>query len=318
MTRYGCDQRWLSAIASGLGHLCWRIIAQSGEGELPVALIRSPLFGRFLVSLPYVNTAGPSVSDPAIAAELVQKAIEAADEHRVRFLEVRSEFTVAHEKLLTRTDAKVHMRLPLTDTAEQLWKQFDPKVRNQIRKAEKCNLTVHWGGAELLPEFYRVFAINMRDLGTPVYGKRLFQAVLDTFGQDAELCVVRIGQKPIAGALLVHGDEFSEVPSASSLRSYNQTNPNMLMYWHLLMRAIDRGSRYFDFGRSSVDSGTYRFKKQWGAMPCPAIWQYYVRRGTMADMRPENRRFSLAIKVWKCLPVWLTRCIGPLIVRGIP
>lgn len=318
MTRYGCDQRWLSAIASGLGHLCWRINALSGEGELPVALVRSPLFGRFLVSLPYVNTAGPSVSEPAIAAELVQKAIDAADEHRVRFLEVRSEFAVVHEKLLTRTDAKVHMRLPLTDTADQLWKQFDPKVRNQIRKAEKCNLTVHWGGAELLAEFYRVFAVNMRDLGTPVYGKRLFQAILNTFGEDAELCVVRMGQKPIAGALLVHGDEFSEVPSASSLRSYNQTNPNMLMYWHLLMRAIDRGSRYFDFGRSSVDSGTYRFKKQWGAVPCPAIWQYYVRRGTMADMRPENRRFSRAIKVWKCLPVWLTRCIGPLIVRGIP
>jgi hypothetical protein len=90
------------------------------------------------------------------------------------------------------------------------------------------------------------------------------------------------------------------------------------MYWHLLQRAIERGQQGFDFGRSSADSNTYRFKKQWGAKPEPAAWQYYVRSGNPGDMRPENSKYARAVRVWQKLPVPLTRLIGPSIVRGIP
>jgi FemAB-related protein (PEP-CTERM system-associated) len=158
----------------------------------------------------------------------------------------------------------------------------------------------------------------MRDLGTPVFGRRLFRAILDRLGGQAELCVVRDGVRPIAAALVVHGQGVSEVPSASSLKEYNPANANMLMYWHLLQRAIERGQQTFDFGRSSVDGNTFRFKKQWGAAPHPAIWQYYVRSGNVGDVRPDNARYRLAIRVWQRLPVWFTRVIGPPIVRGIP
>ena len=210
------------------------------------------------------------------------------------------------------------MRLELPVLAEELWDSFKPKVRNQIRKGEQADLTVHWGREELLAEFYAVFAQNMRDLGTPVFGRPLFRAILGQFPTAAELCVVRLGTRPVAGALLTHGPCMSEVPSASSLRRFNSTNANMLMYWHLLRRTIERGQRAFDFGRSTIDSNTFRFKKQWGAQPHPAVWQYHVRRGTIGDMRPDNRRYQLMIRTWQRLPVALTRLIGPAIVRGIP
>jgi hypothetical protein len=74
----------------------------------------------------------------------------------------------------------------------------------------------------------------------------------------------------------------------------------------------------FDFGRSTIDSNTFRFKKQWGAEPEPSVWQYYVRRGTIGQLRPDNARFGLAIRAWQRLPLWLTRLVGPAIVRGIP
>jgi len=90
------------------------------------------------------------------------------------------------------------------------------------------------------------------------------------------------------------------------------------MYWELLKRAVERGQRVFDFGRSSEGSGTYRFKQQWGAQPHPSVWQYYLRQGSASDMRPDNKKFGLAIRVWQKLPVALTRLIGPSIVRGIP
>ena len=241
-----------------------------------------------------------------------------ADSLDVQYLELRHEVEISHPALTERLTSKVHMRLALPSSADDLWRQFDPKVRNQIRKAEKQGLTVNWGGSDLLPDFYRVFSHNMRDLGTPVFGRRLFQCILAEFPECADVCVVRLKRRPIAAALLIHGRSMSEVPSASSLRRYNSTNANMLMYWHLLQRAIQRGQAAFDFGRSGVDSRTFRFKKQWGAMPEPAVWQYYVRKGTVQDMRPENEKYRRLINIWRRLPVSLTRIVGPTIVRGIP
>ncbi len=111
---------------------------------------------------------------------------------------------------------------------------------------------------------------------------------------------------------------MTEVPSASSLREFNSTSANMLLYWTLLSRAIERGQSVFDFGRSSKGGGTYRFKAQWGAKESPAVWQHYVREGSATDMRPNSGKFDLMIRSWQKLPVWLTQVIGPSIVRGIP
>jgi lipid II:glycine glycyltransferase (peptidoglycan interpeptide bridge formation enzyme) len=129
---------------------------------------------------------------------------------------------------------------------------------------------------------------------------------------------VRAGATPVAGALLLHGWGVTEVPSASSLRSHNPTCANMLMYWHLLERAVGRGQDVFDFGRSTKDSGPYRFKKQWGATPAGAEWQYYLRSGELDAARADNPRYQRFIRIWQHLPVSLTRLIGPSIVRGIP
>jgi FemAB-related protein (PEP-CTERM system-associated) len=210
------------------------------------------------------------------------------------------------------------MRLRLPTTSERLWKSFSPKVRNQIRKGEKPGFTIRWGGFDLLDGFHDVLSRNMRDLGTPVFGKSLFAEILAAFPKDAELCLVSDGWRPIAGAMLLHGRGSTEVPTASSLREYNPSCANMLMYWHLLQRAIDRRQRLFDFGRSTVDSSTHHFKKQWGAEPHPATWQYHVREGTVGDMRPDNPRYQLAIRAWRKLPLGVTRWLGPKIVRGIP
>jgi serine/alanine adding enzyme len=231
---------------------------------------------------------------------------------------LRHEQELEHPALTGRNKSKVHMRLALPDFPGPLWESLPAKVRNQVRKGEKSGLEVVWGGMELLSEFHAVFSRNMRDLGTPAYGRRFFRAILEHFPTDAELCVVRAAGLPVAAALLLHGQGITEVPSASSLREHNHTCANMLMYWHLLERSIQRGQAVFDFGRSTVDSNTYRFKKQWGAAPEPATWQSYERTGHAGDVRPDNPRYQRWIGLWKRLPVSLTRLLGPAIVRGIP
>ncbi len=169
-----------------------------------------------------------------------------------------------------------------------------------------------------MPEFYDVFSRNMRDLGTPVFSRKLFGSALSLFPQHAEFCVVRYGGRAIAAAFLLHGHGISEVPSASSLRPFNAMNANMLMYWSMLERSIEWGQTVFDFGRSSGGSNTYRFKAQWGAVPAPARWQYHLRSGSASDLRPDNPKYGRLIQIWQHIPVRLANLIGPSIVRGIP
>jgi serine/alanine adding enzyme len=287
-------------------------------GYLPLAFVSSVLFGRFLVSLPYLNSNGVIAPSPDVQTALIDRAVELADELHVKHLELRHEAPIQHTKLNGSLTSKVHMRLALPDTAEKLWKKLDTKVRNQIRKGEKSELSVTWGGRELLEPFYAVMSHNMRDLGTPIYSRGLFSSILTTFPSEAELCIVRTGEQPIAAAMLLHGPGITEVPTASSLREFNSTCANMLMYHHLLTRAIDRKQKVFDFGRSTMDGATFKFKKQWGAEPHPATWQYYLRTGPLGEMRPDNPKYQRAIQLWQKLPIRLTQLIGPEIVRGIP
>jgi serine/alanine adding enzyme len=312
---------WVNVFRKSFGHVpyCLEFVTdQRTCGFLTLSYVRSLIFGRYLVSLPYLNYGGVVADDDDIACRLIDRAVELAEQLRVRRLELRHELPVAHPRLTHACTDKVHMRLDLPGTVEALWKQLDGKVRNQVTKGRKSGLTVIWGGRDLLADFYSVFSRNMRDLGTPVYGRALFSHILDQFPGRAELCVVRAGEQPVAGALLLHGWGVTEVPSASSLRSHNHTNANMLMYYHLLERSIQRGQDIFDFGRSTPDSGPYKFKKQWGASPAQAHWQSWLRVGTLEETRPDNPRYGLMVRIWKRLPVPLTRLIGPRIVRGIP
>ena len=321
------DPDWLSILNRGFGHRPYSITAETptgfARGGLPLALVQSALFGKFLVSLPYLNSGGIWAENPAIAHALIDRAVGLADELDVKHLELRHEVRCEHPAFNYERTDKVHMRLVLPSSPDELMASFKSKLRSQVKKSSENPFETHFGGQELLSDFYNVFARNMRDLGTPVYSKNLFRQILSSFassstGSKAELCVVRLNHQPISGALLVHHAHRTEVPSASALRQFNPTNVNMWMYWQLLQRAIERGSTEFDFGRSTLGAGTYKFKEQWGAKPCPAVWQYYVRKGDPAQMRPDSSKNQRLVGIWKKLPLWLTRLLGPTIVRGIP
>lgn len=317
----GHSRAWIDALYRGFGHKTFVLEQREGEdvlGVLPLVFVKGPIFGKFLVSLPYLNTGGVWARDNQVATQLIDAACDLADQLDVKYLELRHEQPVEHPKFnFERTD-KVHMRLKLPETDEELNKSFKSKLRSQVKKSGTYGSTVHFGGQDVLDEFYEVFAHNMRDLGTPVFAKKLFASILTCFDGDAELCVVRNESRPIAGGLIIHSRGVTEIPSASSLREFNRTGANMLMYRNLLTRAIERGSHTFDFGRSSQDAGTYKFKAQWGAKPEPATWQYYVRKGDPSEMRPDAGGKKRLVEIWQKLPVGLTKLIGPSIVRGIP
>jgi FemAB-related protein (PEP-CTERM system-associated) len=220
---------------------------------------------------------------------------------------------------LSAREHKVSMLLPLQADTTAQWGALDRKVRNQVRKAEGSGLTARLGGADLLPAFYDVFTRNMRDLGTPVYSIAFFREVLNAFPEQARVCVVEAGPVTVAAAITLTHRATLEVPWASSLREYLAQCPNNLLYWQIMQHAIRTGSQTLDFGRSTPNEGTYRFKQQWGAQPHPLYWEYaLVGRAAPPDLSPKNPRFESAIAVWKRLPIAVTNRIGPHIVRSIP
>ncbi|HUE73647.1 MAG TPA: FemAB family XrtA/PEP-CTERM system-associated protein [Pirellulaceae bacterium] len=317
----GADPRWLAILRDGLGHRPYGLeahVAGQLQAILPLAYVATPLFGRFLVSLPFVSSCGVLAADESLVMPLLNRAVQLADELRVKHLELRLERPLEHPDFQPSAANKILMRRTLPATSDALWKEIDSKVRNQIRKGEKQGFDVQWGGQDRLESFYRVFSRNMRDLGTPVFPRRFFAGILSHFGPDAEFCTVSLKEQPVAAALLLHGRGTTKVPCASALREFSATNANMFMYWQLLKRAVERGQTTFDFGRSTIGSGTERFKAQWDAEAAPAHWISYVRDGRRTDLRKESATFALLSRAWKLLPLPVAEFLGPRIVRGIP
>lgn len=287
------------------------------EGVLPLVRLKSRLFGDFLVSLPYVNYGGVLARSAEADRLLVAAASELAGSLGVSHLELR-ELTPRNTDWPARTD-KVAMHSSLEATEDLHWRKLSSKLRSQVRRPQKEGATTRVGGAELLPQFYAVFAHNMRDLGTPVYSRSFFATVVEELGEHADVVLVELNGAPVAAGILLHFRGRTEIPWASSLRSANRLGVNMLMYWACLQRAIERGSTVFDFGRSTRDSGTFQFKRQWGAEPVPLYWHYWLRDGgALPRLNPSNPRFAMAIAAWQRLPLWLANGLGPHIVRNLP
>jgi serine/alanine adding enzyme len=310
---------WRDVIRASFGHEMHYWQARDGHGRivgvLPLVRLRSRLFGDFGVSLPYFNYGGALGDNPTVVQALIRHATAWGEREQVAHIEFRHMAPLP--KLAARTD-KVSMIRALPSTPEQLDVEIGAKVRAQIKQARRYRPETCIGGQELLDDFYRVFAANMRDLGTPVYGKSFFANMLARWENMAKLVVIRTPE-PVAAAFLLGEGELLEIPWASTLRSANPMNMNMFLYWEVLSLAIRSGFRYFDFGRSTVDAGTFQFKKQWGARPAQHHWHYWLPKGTeLPSLSPNNPKFKLAIALWRRLPLPVTTSLGPHIVKFLP
>lgn len=315
--RYG----WRDVIEKSFGHRCHYLAAKDNGGGvvgiLPLVYMQSRLFGRFLVSQPFFNYGGLLCDNREIGDALLAEAGMLREKLGAEHVELRhvGPWPVA----LPSKQHKVGMVLELAENIEVQWQGFNAKLRNQIRKAEKSGLTAAVGGKELLADFYTVFVRNMRDLGTPVYSESFFSEVLANFAEDCRIVAVYLEGKPLAAGLIVRYRDTLEIPWASSIREYNTLCPNNLLYWTALRHALQIGCKRFDFGRSTPGEGTYRFKEQWGAKPLQLNWQYLLPDGVaLPELNNKNPKFEMAIKIWRKLPISLTRFLGPHIVKNIP
>ena len=313
--------RWKTVITRSFGHPCHYlgVVDNNGDwqGVLPLVHMRSKLFGNFLISVPFVNYGGLLYKNDS-AKELL---LDEAERLRSALGATHVELRHAGRNLrgIQTRQNKVSMFLDLAPDVESQWRAFNAKLRNQIRKAEKSGLQFAVGHLELLDGFYAVFARNMRDLGTPVYGKSFFRNILEVFPDSTNIFAVYHETRMIAAGIGSWFKNTLEIPWASSISDYKMLCPNNMLYWGAIRFAIGKGLNRLDFGRSTPHEGTYHFKKQWGAQPVQLYWQYLMdSHKTMPDLSPSNPKYQAAIRIWQRLPLPATRVLGPMIVRNIP
>jgi len=312
---------WQSIIKKQFGHESTYIYSTNDNGDLngilPVVQLKSILLGNYMVSVPYFNYGGVLSESKDIATKLMLKAGEVASDKSASHVEFRD--TQVYEGDWGLREDKVVMLLDLPSDSEVLWKNIGTKVRAQVKRPQREPVSTKQGGLDLLDDFYQVFAQNMRDLGTPVYSKSFFKSILEKFPNNAHIVCVYHNDEPAAAGFLIGYKNRMEIPWASALRKFNKISVNMLLYWEVLKYSTEQGYQQFDFGRSTVNAGTYRFKKQWGGKPKQLYWHYWLAEGEdVPKMNPDNPKYKLVISIWQKLPVWLTKVIGPSIVKNLP
>ncbi len=341
---------WRDVVHGTYGHRAYYLLATHGEradaarageparessgktvGILPLVHLKSAIFGSSLVSLPFVDGGGVLAENPGAEGNLLAEAVALARRVGARCIDLRCEREIAACEDVrgagagplaplsaTKRSGKVRMLLTLPGSSAELVKSFKSKLRSQINKPLKEGCTCRIGGLDLLEDFYKVFLVNMRDLGSPVHSKALIQHVLEAFPEHSRIFAVYHSGTPIAASLVTGFNGTLRNPWASSDRRYAAISPNMLLYSRMLEFACDQGYRTFDFGRSTPGEGTFKFKEQWGAMAAPLHW--YVLSTVGAPPEPEDspaERFKPAARCWSKLPLAVTRFLGPRIRKHI-
>jgi FemAB-related protein (PEP-CTERM system-associated) len=304
-------------IIEQVGHRCHYLYAERDgviSGVLPLAEIRSRLFGHSLISTPFCVYGGIVAHDRDSEAQLTQAATALADELRVDYLELRDR-ELRHTTWPVK-DLYVSFRKAIDPDHDKNLKAIPRKQRAMVRKGIALGLEAHHGGS--VAEFYRVYAESVRNLGTPVLSRNYYLRLQQTFGEDCEITVITHEGQPVAAVMSLYFRDEVHPYYGGSVAHGRDLAANDFMYWSVMQRAVDRGARLFDFGRSKQDSGSYHFKKHWGFEPQPLPYAYHLVRASMVpNISPTNGKYSLFIKAWRRLPLPVSCALGPWLARDL-
>lgn len=311
---------WQHVNERALGHRTAYLMAREGStvrGVLPLTFVSSPLFGRILCSLPFVNYGGPVASDQAATDALVQAAIAKAKEFKADYLELRCANSLQTDMPVS--TRKISMHIELNADPEVLWNKFSSKHRTNIRRSQKNELVVTHGGIELLDTFYSVMEQSWRSLGTPFYARSYFESILKALPDHTRIFLCSRGADPVAVAFNGYFNGVVEGLWAGGTELSRPLQANYVLYWEMIREACLRGCHRYHLGRSTAESGAEDFKKKWNATSSQLYWYFHrPDGGEMPQLNVDNPKYQLAIKVWRQLPLWVIRLIGPPLARSIP
>ena len=330
---------WGLAVENTYKHKCCYLIAErDGKvvGVSPLISMSNLFSAGSLCSLPFCDLGSNLYDDDDVKQALMNGIVHIAKEKGVKKIDLReSSNTLLNDGAMSNAEKseddknakrKVRMLLPLPDSTETLSASFKSKLRSQIKKAEKNGVTYREGRSEQdMVDFYAVFTENMRQLGSPTHARAWFENIVKYYGDNMLISVVSMEDQVVGAAIILFVGNTVTVPWASTLPAYNKYSPNMLLYWNLLKYAAGNGYSQFDFGRSTIGEGTYKFKKQWGAKPMPLAWKNLDGNGDNINLDnsietasvKSSRVRPIVEKIWRKLPLGITVFIGPILRKHI-
>jgi FemAB-related protein (PEP-CTERM system-associated) len=309
---------WRSILEEVFRHRPHYLIAERDRaicGVLPLAEVRSRLFGHALVSLPFCVYGGPVADDAASEQALLAHAVELGRTLGVRHLEVRNRSVKCRE--WPREDIYVTFRKALDANADINMRHIPRKQRAMVRKGIARGLRSERDAS--CDRFFALYADNVHRHGTPALPKSYFERLMATFGESCEvLTVTDPGGNPVSAVLsFYYRDEVLPYYAGDTERARDLA-ANDFKYWELMRRACARGARIFDYGRSKVGTGSYHFKKNWGFEPVPLAYEYELYGAPdIPRNNPLNPRYAAMIALWRRLPRPVVNRLGPWVVRGL-
>ena len=308
---------WRGILEHALGHRCHYLYVERGgviTGVLPLVEIRSRLFGHALISTPFCVYGGVVACDSDSEVRLIKAATALADQLRVDYLELRNR--ELRSPAWPVKGLYVSFRKVIHQDHDENLKAIPRKQRAMVRKGISAGLEAHHDGS--IAEFYRVYAESVRNLGTPVLSRNYYMTLQQTFGEDCEVTVVTHQGQPVAAVMSFYFRDEVHPYYGGSVACGRDLAANDFMYWAVMQRAVERGARQFDYGRSKQGSGSYHFKKHWGFEPQPLPYAYYlVRAKEIPNISPDNSKYGLFIKAWKQLPLPVSCAVGPWLARDL-
>ena len=308
--------QWSRAVERGTGQRAHYLLAEQGgavRGVLPLSHVRSRLFGDALVSAGFGTGGGILADDGSAAEALAVTAWELAGRLGCAAAELRGGPVPAGWRESAGLYAGFSRDLPTDD--EALLLSIPRRQRAEVRRALVSDLETSAGSDRRHRDaHYRVYAESVRNLGTPVFPRALFEAALDEFGDRADIVIVWRQGRPLAALLSFYAGGTCQPFWGGGTREARQTRANDLVYYEVMRRAIARGCTRADFGRSKLGTGPWSRKKVWGFKETPLV---YAVRGEARETNPLDPRYRLKIAAWQKLPLWLANRLGPPIARGL-
>lgn len=314
---------WLSAVEQGTGNRALVLVAERlGEitGVLPLNEIHSPIFGRLLASTGFAVDGGLLVEDDATGDALLALAERLAVSHSCPTIELRGGPVDDRRSGWTlRTQSHCGFVAPLAADDEAQLTAIPRKQRAEVRKSLANDFIIEVGtGSEDRAAHYAVYSESVRNLGTPVFPRALFDAVLDAYGDQADILTVRHEGRPVASVLSLYWRGAVMPYWGGGTWDARRLRANDRMYYELMLHARRRGSDRFDFGRSKTESGAYHFKRNWGFAPEPLSYAVWTAPGCdKRDADPTSAKHKLQISLWQRLPLSIANRVGPWIARGL-
>ena len=285
-------------------------------GILPLFEVKSWLFGHTLVSTPFCMYGGALADDPSAHQALIEEAKALAHRLQVDYLELRYQQAQPQLESQAFMLKSVHSYFvsPIADSDDEILLAIKKKQRAVVRHSLKNNLQSRVD--QDIDTLYHIYSTSVRNLGTPVFSKKLFKALLREFPEHSDILTIEHDGQAISSVMSFYYKDMVMPYYGGGLASARQLKANDHMYYQLMRHARQKMCKYFDFGRSKNDSGAYKYKASWG-IEAKALFHYYhlVNASELPDLSPNNPKFQRKIALWQKLPLRVSQCLGPFVSK---